>query len=277
MTTLQAKYHYHSIIKRHETWLREHSLRAATEWGHRLSNDCESAIAEAWVANVLANGGIDITPRDVGPQGGPDFACKSAEGEVFFVEVANLDTDALTTDTGLPVSVDAWQGGGVGCILTRIFNKRRNKHEQVKKHQISDPVVLAFTGFHETATFIHFSKSSVEMALVPPTQLCIPIPNRSRETRAAFEEPILDTSLFFKRLSNRSVFTSACPELSAVLFFAIPWKTAEGDKPVVRGVLNPTALHALNPRTLPFIPFYQLTEGWDKTDPCSWEVNWVNE
>jgi hypothetical protein len=251
---------YTTVVAEHESWLAQWPDHLAA-WQGRHAHDPEGAIAEAWVRRELSKQ-VEVEPYEIPGQGGVDYRCRTQESEVFAVEVANLDADAVGKRTGLPEKVEEWEGGSPGCIASKLMRVRLSKSAQLAK--IAEPVLLALTCLQETVTFTHFCGSGARDLLVPPTE---------RGITSSRERPIFNHAFFFKPGTELRPYTDACPEVAGVLLCAVPWVEADGQQPVTTLVLNPLPRHPFDRAWLPNVRRSALSSNWSTTDPCNWGVS----
>jgi hypothetical protein len=260
-----------TIIDEHREWLATYPDQYAKHWEDLFVQDSWSAAAEAWTRGLLVTRVREIEPYDKPNIGGPDFLCSArTDGTQFFVEVTNLDNDALSRRTGLPESADDWKGGSVGSLDRQLLGKRLKKRKQIAR--LSGPVVLAITAFHETATLVHFGKGGVRRLFVPLMERQFTVPRgHTGDQHISREDPMFECEFFYKSGDSPETYKSACPELSAALLCGIPWRYSEAE-PFVDLALNPTARHPFNPKWLNEVRCWRLQDDWETSDPCQWKI-----
>lgn len=270
---------YRPILHAYSSWLSAHSPQHESRWTSELKgSNYEAAIAEAWCWHVVSPQTQTIEIHETPGQGGLDFVC-TPQGDhqsQFYIEVAALRADATSERTQLPYSVNEWSGGFPGDLADKFKSKRRNKHEQILKAKIDDPTIVAFATLHPTAAFVHFGRTEAERLLIPPTQRCVPILPKDLESLGSWEEPLFDNTLFFKRGPRPKTYMPTCPEISAVMLCAIPWREVDNNRKCVYLILNPTALHPLDSAWLSHFDCCKLQHDWKDVDPCRWHVEWTN-
>lgn len=302
-------------IQEHRLWLKSYGVRHENEWEARLRNTPEAAIAEACVRLLITKDLSEIRPPEVPGQGGLDFYCQASlfPHPHFYVECTCFEDSTCSSMTGLPEAVEDWSGGGIVSIakkfqarafltlMSRSCNrppieshehshtqsadatlhdhdncsKRLKKQNQVTKHSLQAPVVLAIASTHETTSFVHFLSEQIAGMLLPRTALRFSYePDITHQD--VREVPLFGDSFFFKQTSANA-YAAACPEISAVLLLAIPWRASNGSGRHASIALNPTAQFPFSSTWLPSIPCCQLDSEWKETNPCKWKIEWVNQ
>ena len=247
------------LIAEHRSWLKHIDPKLLASWEGILKSKPESAVAEAWVRKLMASYDLNPKPAEKQGKGGLDFICTACEKgkDIFYVEVANFDAKAIGKKLGQPEHMDSCTSGPVTSPFPEFLVKRRKKQDQVAKHQINRPTVLAFTCFQEVVSNLFFDDHLI-------TELMIPQLNHGK--------PFFNRTLFFKEGNERGSYTDACPDISAVMICAPIWNYSSTQQPVINLVLNPSAAREFDPAWMPKIDCHKLSDTWRDIDPCQWQV-----
>lgn len=273
MTTKTSSFveRYSKLIAEHQTWLNQNTPKLLPSWDAILKAQPESAIAEAWVRQNIIAPAHTAEPNDLPKKGGIDFRYMPVNqtGTTFYIEVTNLESDSLGKNSKLPDRIEDWEGGGVAFTQGVFRRKRESKQKQLT--DAKGPALIAITAFHETATFVHFERHTIQEILIPPCNLHWDDQEQSRK------EYIFKDNLFFKGGNRGAPYEPACPKVSGVLLCNTQWTNTFTRQPLIWLVLNPTATHPFNPEWLPGVPCCKLQDNWQTVDPCRWSAQWIHD
>jgi hypothetical protein len=164
--------YYARFLDRNEYW------RHLKRFSHRLKADPPAARAEAVVFQVLWSEDLHPDIFEDNSTGGPDFCCKPETDNSFLVEVASLNSAALSARTKLPLRIEGPGGGAYGMITEKLFSVVKTKAAQLGNY--AQPRVLAITCEYDFASLL-MNRPAAQYALGSQPHFEVPIGGKSKD------------------------------------------------------------------------------------------------
>ena len=210
----------------------------------RLQNQPESARAEAVVYSFFEANHLDVqVEEDVG-KGGVDFRCKTDNSD-FVAEVACLDTESVTRESGVPNEPSEDGSGYYYSMITPLL-RRKASEKASQMSGYSCPRLLVITCEHNEAVGL-LDMRGAEFLLTSESKIAIPS-NPSEDIDLVTD---LEHSVFFRVKDGK--LESCRRSISAILLFPISAVNA-----FVVGILHPDPVHQFPIELLPSVPFLRL-------------------
>jgi hypothetical protein len=220
----------------------------------RLQADPHSARAEAVVFQILWSEDLHPDIFEDNSTGGPDFCCKSAANESFLVEVASLNSAAVSKRSGLPLRVEGPGGGAYGLITEKLFSVVQSKATQLGGHDL--PGILAITCAYDFAALL-MDRGAARYALGSRPRYEVPIGGGKAEASLTWDPK---GGIFWS--ASKVVDLSGYPDLlpryqsvAAVLLIAIYPNESN-----VVGLLHPAPFRSFDPEWLPTVPYVRFKQ-----------------
>ena len=169
-TPFQLLSSYLSLRDEHRTWLRNFPS-ALKNWNTLVRDNIEAALNEALVRRLLQSQKILVRPGENGPQGGPDFLCKTPDNTNFACECTVIEIKQMTKEIWREDIID--KGSPIGSPVQAIWRKIKQKQRQGCKLDV--PVVVAVGTLHYTASVL-FDKHLCDAVLRTNGQYEVPFP-----------------------------------------------------------------------------------------------------
>ena len=212
----------------------------------RLSNQPESARAEAIIFSLFRSACEDVEIAEDIVTGGADFLCVTEETE-FMVEVTCLEGEAVATQSGWPNEApEGVTSGSFGMITHMLRTKASEKTSQLSGYNMSRMLVI--TTEHVAADVL-LGPYGAETFLTSDTRITVPI-GEPIKGKVHLTTDLKD-SVFF-RIKN-GVLESCRRSISAILLSSIL-----GDKSLVVGILHPDPRCQFPIELLPSVPFLRM-------------------
>jgi hypothetical protein len=202
--------------------------------------------------------------------GGPDFCCAPATDKSFLVEVASLNTTAVSKRTKLPLKIEGPGGGAYGLITEKLFSVVQSKAAQLGDYD--QPRVLAITSEYDFAALL-MDRVAAQYALGSRPSFEVPIGGKSTDTRITWNTK---GGIFWSpsRIINVSTgypdFIPRYQSVSAVLLISVYRNELN-----VVGLLHPAPSHTFDPQWLPTMPYVKFKQ-WPVLK-AQFELEWTGE
>jgi hypothetical protein len=223
----------------------------------RLKSDSKAAEAEAVVFSVLWSEKLHPDVFEDNSTGGPDFRCDPSSGNSFLVEVASLESKAVSERSTLPLEVKGEGGQAYALITEKLRSVARSKAAQLGDRGM--PGVLVIASSHGFAGLL-MDRRAAEYLMTSAPHISVPMGSSGKSARwqtdlrdAVFCQPgILDAS-------GNQMFVTRYRSIAAILLVTIGVRETE-----VVGLLHPDAVHPFNPQLFPAVPYVQFAH-WPLT------------
>jgi hypothetical protein len=224
---------------------------------NRMNSDAKAAEAEAVVFSLLWSEKLRPDIFEDNSTGGPDFRCDPTRGNSFLVEVASLESKAVSERSGLPLEVRGEGGQAYALITEKLRSVAQSKAAQLGDRGM--PGVLVIASSHGFAGLL-MDRRAAEYLMTSAPHISVPIGSSVKSARwqtdlrnAVFCQPsILDAS-------GGQMFVPRYRSVSAILLVSIGFREVE-----VVGLLHPDAVHRFDPQLFPAVPYVQFAQ-WPLT------------
>jgi hypothetical protein len=232
----------------------------------RLNSDLKAAEAEAVVFSVLWSEKLRPDVFEDNSTGGPDFRCDPSSGYSFLVEVASLESKAVSERSTLPLEVRGEGGQAFRLITDKLRSVARSKAAQLGDRGM--PGVLAITSSHGFAGLL-MDRGPAEYLMTSAPHFSVPLGTTGKSGQwvtdlhdAVFCQPgILDAS-------GNQMFVARYRSVAAILLVTIGVRETE-----VVGLLHPDAAHPFNPQLFAAVPYVRFVQ-WPLTS-ANISTEWI--
>lgn len=215
-----------------------------------LAADSEAALGEAVVFSLLRTYfRCSPQPADEPGTGGVDFVCYKDRPEEFVVEVTSLKPEAVTAQSGIPVTVEDGTGGAFEMTTDQLFATVRGKADQLADYPC--PRVLAITSTHPASSFL-LGQTGAEFLLTSEPTITYP---PAGSGGAVTLKTNLRRSVFFAPGESGDKIVPRRQSVSAVLLIAL----ADNQSSIV-GLMHPEPSRKLSIEHFRNVPFLRLAK-----------------
>jgi hypothetical protein len=218
----------------------------------RLSNNSESAKAEAVTFSLLRHTMDDIKLAEDVSTGGADFLCTSDQIQ-FIAEVTCLEAESVGAQSGWPNQVPQdGAAGWFGMITHMLRTKASSKTAQLSGYDM--PRVLVITSEH-VASDVLLGPHGAETLLTSDTKIEVPVGKPIDKVGLVTD---LKDSVFFR--FKDGAIESCKRSVSAILLISIVT-----DRSLLVGILHPDPQYKFPIKLLPSVPFLRVKQ-WPPED-----------
>ena len=259
-----------SVVDGHKRFLKAKYPKHLQRYYHRLSDQPESARAEAIACSFFRARCDDVQVEEDLQKGGVDFRCKSKDDTEFVSEVTCFEAEAAAAQSKLPNEFPENKldiGGPFAIVNHSLLSRTVRKVKQMSGY--SCPRILVITCEHIMSNIL-LGKPGAEFLLTGDQKIVEQVDKPGTPSKLGNVHSVtdLENAVFF-RLKNGKL-ESCRRSISAILLFSVsPDKTFSE----VVGLLHPDPIYKFPICAFPSVPFLKLKQWPLKNNRI--EQEWV--